>query len=90
MEKKGNSSEISQRAQELYGEKKYYEYAQHVKSLCKRKITSNNLEVYTKLLQIAINELSSADQVLAANCRTNWSSTWRSTTSRTTTRTRKS
>ena len=64
MDKKMDSSEISQTAQELYKQKKYYEYTQHVKSLCRRKLISNNLEAYIKLLHIAIDELRDVDEVI--------------------------
>lgn len=60
MEKK---EEVSKIAQELFKDKKYYEYTQHIKSLCKRKISSNNLQAYTKLFNIAIDELNAAGQV---------------------------
>jgi len=53
---------IGERAFELYNSQQYYPYAQHIKSILKRKLASKDFESFVKIYKISTKQLISAKQ----------------------------
>ena len=64
MEKSTSTNDpVGQRGQELYTLQKYYEYVQHIKSVCKRKMGGKDFDGFHATFNAAIKQLTAAHQV---------------------------
>ncbi len=58
-----SSDPIGTRGRELFDSQKYYEYVQHIKSVCKRKMGGSDFAGFNQTFLAAVKQLTTAHQV---------------------------